>query len=185
MRCGACKGRPIADNSYWPIAGRSRRATSDARHLERTLTGDISPYGFDLKNSLVRSSLRIMSTAWAMDITVKHVSASGEGDYFGMSFDNDDPDDDGQDYEPSGPYLIVQRQFEDGDDRICYVETHDEDYCGHFKVRLVTFSDTRFAMELVRRRKKLISVSYDLSKQDFEAVERIVNVIFGDLPIES
>lgn len=119
-----------------------------------------------------------------MDITVKYVSASGEGDYFGMSFDNDDPDDEGKDYEPSGPYLIVQRQFEDGDDRICYVETHDEDYCGHFKVRLITFSDTRFAMEVVRRRKRLISVSYDLSKQDFEAVERIVNVIFGDQPIE-
>jgi len=142
-------------------------------------------YGFDLKSSLVRSSLRIMSIAWVMDITVKYVTASEEGDYFGLSFDNGEPDEDGLDYEPSGPYLIVQRQFEDGADRICYVETHDEDYCGHFKVRLITFSDTRFAVELVHRRKKLISVSYDLSKRDFEVVERIVKVIFGDLPINS
>jgi len=133
----------------------------------------------------VQSSLRIMSTAWVMDITVKYVSASDDGDYFGLSFDNKEPDEDGQDYEPFGPYLIVQRQFEDGADRICYVETHDEDYCGHFKVRLITFSDTRFAVELVHRCKKLISVSYDLSNRDFEAVERIVKVIFGDLPINS
>lgn len=116
-----------------------------------------------------------------MDITVKYVSASGEGDYFGISFNNDDPDDDNrQDHEPSGPYLIVQRQFEDGDDRICYVETHDEDYCGHFRLRLIVFSETRFAVELPRRRKSLVSVSYRLSKPDFEAVKRVVNVIFGD-----
>ena len=120
-----------------------------------------------------------------MDITVIHISASGEGDHFGILFDNDDPDDDGQDYEPYGPYLIVQRQFEDGDHRVCYVETHDEDYRGHFRLRLITFSETRFAMEILRRRKRLVSVSYQLSKPDFEAAERVVNVIFGDQPIQS
>jgi hypothetical protein len=116
-----------------------------------------------------------------MDITVKYVSASGEGDYFGISFNNDDPDDDNrQDHEPSGPYLIVQRQCEDGDERICHVETHDEGYCGHFRLRLIMFSETRFAIELLRQRKRLVSVSYRLSKRDFEAVERVVNVIFDD-----
>jgi hypothetical protein len=101
-----------------------------------------------------------------------------------MSFDNDDPDDDGPDYEPSGPYLIVQRQFEDGDDRIFYVETRDEDYRGHFRLRLITFSESRFAMEILRRQKRLVSVSYHLSKPDFEAVKRVVNVIFDEQPIE-
>jgi phage repressor protein C with HTH and peptisase S24 domain len=115
-----------------------------------------------------------------MDITVKYVSASGEGDYFGISFDNDDPDDDGPDYEPTGSYLIVQRHFEDGDGRICYVETHDEDYRGHYRLRLITFSETHFAMELQRQSNRLVSVSYDLSKPDFEAVQRVVSVIFGD-----
>jgi hypothetical protein len=27
---------------------------------------------------------------------------------------------------------LIQRQFEDPDDNWCYIETHDEKYCGHF-----------------------------------------------------
>ena len=39
--------------------------------------------------------------------------------------------------EPDSPYLLIQRQFEDPDDNWCYIETHDEKYCGHFQLRHV------------------------------------------------
>ncbi len=120
-----------------------------------------------------------------MDITAKYVSASEAGDYFQISFKSDDPDgDDRQDDEPPGPYLIVQRQFEDDDDQLCYVETHDEDYCGHFRLRLIGFSETRLTLELLRRNKRVVTVNYRLSKPDFEAVERVIKVIFGDQALE-
>lgn len=118
-----------------------------------------------------------------MEITVKHLSASEEGDYFALSFNNDDPNYDGPDYNPTGPYLIVQRQFEDGDDRICYVETHDHDWCGHFRVRLISFSDTRFVMEILDQDARQVSVGYNLPRSKFEAIESVVNVIFSEEPL--
>src|SRR5437764_921718 len=39
--------------------------------------------------------------------------------------------------EPDSPYLLIQRQFEDPNDNWCYIETHDEKYCGHFQLRHV------------------------------------------------
>ena len=122
-----------------------------------------------------------------MDITAKYVLASEAGDYFQISFESDDPDgDDRQDNEPLGPYLIVQRQFddEDDDDQLCYVETHDEDYCGHFRLRLIEFSETRLTLEILQRHKRVVTVNYRLSKPDWEATKRVINVIFGDHTLE-
>jgi hypothetical protein len=42
---------------------------------------------------------------------------------------------------------LIQRQFEDPDDNWCYIETHDEKYCGHFLLRHVDFA----AAEVVNR----------------------------------
>jgi hypothetical protein len=123
----------------------------------------------------------------SMDITAKYVSACEAGDYFQISFGSDDPDgDDRQDNEPLSPYLIVQRQFddEDDDDQLCYVETHDEDYCGHFRLRLIEFSETRLTLEILRRHKGVVTVNYRLLKPDFEATERVIKVIFGDQALE-
>ena len=122
-----------------------------------------------------------------MDITAKYVSACEAGDYFQISFGSDDPDgDDRQENEPLSPYLIVQRQFDDevDDDQLCYVETHDEDYCGHFRLRLIEFSETRLTLEILRRHKGLVTVNYRLSKPDFEATERVIKAIFGDQALE-
>jgi hypothetical protein len=123
----------------------------------------------------------------SVDITAKYVLASEAGDYFQISFESDDPDgDDRQDNEPLGPYLIVQRQFddEDDDDQLCYVETHDEDYCGHFRLRLIEFSETRLTLEILQRHKRVVTVNYRLSKPDWEATKRVINVIFGDHTLE-
>jgi hypothetical protein len=54
-------------------------------------------------------------------------SAFGDGDYYQAMFQAEQDTDD-----PDSPYLLIQRQFEDPDDNWCYIETHDEKYCGHF-----------------------------------------------------
>src|SRR5437762_13403332 len=55
------------------------------------------------------------------------ISVSGDGDYYQAMFEAEQDTDD-----PDSPYLLIQRQFEDPDDNWCYIETHDEKYCGHF-----------------------------------------------------
>ena len=102
-------------------------------------------------------------------------------EYFAVEFDNEHPSND--DLDLSGdddPYLIVQRQFEDDDGGVCYIETHDHDtYSGHFRLRLLRFTPTRFAFEIARKDHKYVEVTYDLDAQRFDEVRRIVHIIFG------
>jgi hypothetical protein len=114
-----------------------------------------------------------------MRFRAKYVSVGESGgEYFAVSFDNEDPSND--DFELSGdedPYLIVQRQFEDDDGGVCYIETHDHDtYSGHFRLRLLRFTPTRFAFEIARKDHKYVEVTYDLDAQRFDEVRRISSI---------
>jgi hypothetical protein len=117
-----------------------------------------------------------------LKLHAKHVSVGESGgEYFQVSFDNEDPSDDDFDLSgPRQPYLIVQRQFKDDDGGVCYIETQDHDtYTGHFRLRLIEFTSTRLAFEIARRDHKYVEVTYDLNAKRFREVQRIVHVIFG------
>src|ERR1700747_610835 len=64
-----------------------------------------------------------------MHFHANYVSTSvfGDGDYFQTTFEAEQDTDDAD-----SPYLLIQRQFQDPDDNWCYIETHDEKYCGHY-----------------------------------------------------
>jgi len=52
----------------------------------------------------------------AMRFRAKYVSASENGDYYQVAFENRDPASDAADeYGPDSPYLLIERQFEDPD----------------------------------------------------------------------
>ena len=111
-----------------------------------------------------------------------HVSvAESGGEYFQVSFDSEAPSDDDFDLSgPDHPYLVVQRQFEDDDGGVCYIETHDHDtYTGHFRLRLIELTPTRFAFEIARTDHKYVEVTYDLDAKRFGEVQRIVHIVFG------
>jgi hypothetical protein len=110
------------------------------------------------------------------------VDESG-GEYFQVSFDNEAPMEDEDNFDLSGPahpYLIIQRQFEDDDGGVCYVETHDHDtYSGHYRLRLVEFTPTRLLFEIARPEHKQVEVTYNLDAKRFREVKRTVHIIFG------
>ena len=117
-----------------------------------------------------------------MRLHAKHVSiGESGGEYFQVSFDSEAPSD--GDFDLSGPdypYLVVQRQFEDDDGGVCYIETHDHDtYTGHFRLRLIEFTPTRMTFEIVRSDQKYVEVTYDLDEKQFGEVQRIVHIVFG------
>jgi hypothetical protein len=117
-----------------------------------------------------------------MKFYAKHVSV-GEFDdqYFQVSFNSEPPSEDDMDLSGSDhPYLIVQRQFEDDDGGVCYIETHDHDaYAGHFRVRLIEFTPTRLAFEIARAKDKYVDVTYALDAKQLGEVQRIVHIVFG------
>ena len=102
-------------------------------------------------------------------------------EYFQVSFDCEPPGVD--DFDPSvddSHYLVVQRQFEDDDEGVCYIETHDHDtYTGHFALRLLDFTSTRLAFEIARTNHNYVEVTYELDAKHFDDVQRIVHIIFG------
>jgi hypothetical protein len=112
----------------------------------------------------------------------KHVSVGESGgEYFQVSFDNEDPSDDDLDLSSlDQPYPLVQRQFEDHDGGVCYIETLDHDtFTGHYRLRLIEFTPTRLAFEIVRKDHKYVEVAFDLSAKRFSEAKRIVHIIFG------
>ena len=67
-----------------------------------------------------------------MKIELKRAFASEDGDYCQVVFETRDAEDE--------PYVLLQRQFEDPDGGVCYLETHDEEYIGHAKVASASLS---------------------------------------------
>src|SRR5450631_207177 len=81
---------------------------------------------------------------------------------------------------PAQLHLPVQRQFEDDDGGVCYIETLDHDtYAGHFRLRLIEFTPTRLAFEIARKDHKYVEVTFDLNANRFGEVKPIVHIIFG------
>ena len=108
------------------------------------------------------------------------VSGSISGDYYQLSLGLTEAGHEQTDsYDVAGPYLIVQRQFEMPDDEQCYVETHDENYIGHFQLRLTEFNSTHLSFEIARESNRNVEVSFALDALEFERALRIAEVIFG------
>lgn len=115
-----------------------------------------------------------------MQLHAKRVSAVVSGDYYQAIFDSDDRDDEQVDpFDQPEPYVLVQREFEDFNGGKCYIESHDEEYIGHFKLKLVEFSPTRLAYEIARRDHKIVEVSFSLTAAEFKEAQPIIEVIFG------
>ena len=66
------------------------------------------------------------------------------------------------------PYVLLQRQFEDEDGGVCYLEPYEPDrYAGHLRLRLVEFTPTRLAFEIDRPQDRLVEVTFRLGARRF------------------
>ena len=116
-----------------------------------------------------------------MRFHANHVSASAAGDYYQLWLGARDSNEEKTDpHQATGPYLIVQRDFEMPDGGRCYVETHDASYVGHFWLRLIEFCPTRLAFEIQRKKDNHVEVSFAMEQSEFLETRRIVQVIFGE-----
>ena len=115
-----------------------------------------------------------------MQLAAKRVSAIVSGDYYQAHFDSDDRDGEQVDpYEEPEPYVLIQRQFESFNGGKCYIESHNEEYSGHFKLKLLEFSTTRLAYVISRPDHTHVEVTFALTVAEYEEARPIVEVIFG------
>ena len=113
-----------------------------------------------------------------MHFHANYVSTSvlGDGDYYQATFEAEQDSDD-----PDSPYLLIQRDFEDPDDDRCYVETHDEKYCGHFLLRHIEFTAQKLLIELDRPRDNFVMVTLAMMAPEFAEASRVVKIISGEI----
>ena len=102
------------------------------------------------------------------------------GLHYQVAFENTDPAGDAAGVDgPDNPYLVIQCQFEEPDGGRCYVETHDEKYIGHFRLRSIEFNPSRLLLEIARNRKNRIEVVFDIEPSKFEEMQRVIDIISG------
>ncbi len=116
-----------------------------------------------------------------MNLHASYVSVDDfDGLSFQVSFDTEAPDTDFNLSAPGRPYLLIQRQFEDDDGGVCYIETHEPDtYAGHFRLHLVELTTARLLFEIDRPTDRTVEVTFTLDPRRFSKVERILRIIFG------
>jgi hypothetical protein len=113
-----------------------------------------------------------------MHFHANYVSTSvfGDGDYYQAMFQAEQDTDD-----PHSPYLLIQRQFEDQSDNLCYIETHDEKYCGHFLLCRLDLTPQKLSIELDRPRDNLVGVTFAMAPAEFAAASEVVKIISGEI----
>ena len=111
-----------------------------------------------------------------MRFHANHVSTSVSGDYYQATFEANEASS-----ELDGPYLIIQRQFEMPDGGRCYIETHQEEYIGHFQVRRIDFRPDGISVEIGRSRDNFIDVTFHLTTSAFEEAMPVLKIISGEI----
>ncbi len=138
---------------------------------------DDAPFSFDERNEEEQTQL------WMVDMKLhaRYMSASEAGDYYQVLFEERDPDVE-QD-SPEGKYLLIQRQFEMPDGGRIYVESHDEDSIGHFKVVTARLNPRCLSLTLSRKRSASIEVSFDSSPENYAEVKRVLRVMIPNIEL--
>ena len=108
------------------------------------------------------------------ELHCKHVSTSEDGgEYFQVMFATMQDSDEG--------YLSVQRQFEMPDGGVCYVETDDLEFCGHFRLRNARLATKEFQFEFGNGPARKIKVSFDVTDSGYAEAKRVLQIMIPDL----
>lgn len=109
-----------------------------------------------------------------MKLKLDQANATHEGDYIQAVFETEDE---------NGPYLLVQRQFEDPNDEYCYIETHDDDYSGHARIRRARLHRNIFTIELLRKSFAHIEVTFNAEPLEFDELRRVLQTMIPTLEL--
>ena len=109
-----------------------------------------------------------------LTICARHASASEDGDYFQVAFEE-------RKDEEGSPYLLIQRQFEDEDGDVCYVESHDEEFVGHFRIRSANLARRRFLIMINQALEA--NVTLDINERTFHEVKRVLRIMIPHMQV--
>ncbi len=110
-----------------------------------------------------------------MKITLNYVDVSIEGDYYQVHFDA--KEDDGSGEITDDPYFLLQRQFEMPDRGDVYIESHDDNYIGHYRVSRATLQRNKIHLELKRSKYSDVEISFKATGKKFEKLRNALKTM--------
>jgi len=102
-------------------------------------------------------------------INLNNICISVEGDYFQISFQNTEGEQE--------PYFLVQCDFETPDAR-CYIESDREHLIGHYHVNQVTINNGTFLIQYGERNKYGVAIKYSATELQQMHLEKVSKQMF-------
>ena len=109
------------------------------------------------------------------ELQCEHVSASEAGDGFQVLFEKIPDSEEG--------YVLVQRHFEYQDGGKCYLETDDQEFCGHFRFRRARLSRKRFQMVFGIKPVREITVFFKATDSAYAEVQRVLKIMIPEISL--
>jgi uncharacterized protein VirK/YbjX len=101
--------------------------------------------------------------------TASQVSASEAGDYFQIHFEEGLGDD--------TQYLLIQRQFEDYDGGVCYVEDDELLMVDHYKILKAKLTRTYFEIKFKSEEKDSAFIYHTMTDEEFAEAKKVLKII--------
>ncbi len=81
-------------------------------------------------------------------------------------------------------HFLIQRQFEMPDDDKVYIESHNENYIGHFHINRATLQTNKIYIELNRREYSNIQISFKVAEKVFQELSDALKTMIPNINIK-
>jgi hypothetical protein len=119
------------------------------------------------------------SKIWARmkEFSLPKVSVASSGDeYFQVHFsDKQDSDD---------AYFLIQRQFESPDGGRIYIESHEKQLCGHFKIRNAELRRDVFRLEIICQPRETVEIPFKTGARRYKQIETVLKTMIPSIAID-
>ena len=104
--------------------------------------------------------------------------ASSGGEYFQVSFNDTAARD--------AASFLIQRQFEDDDGGLFYLESHERIFCGHFRIRKAELGKDWLRLQIMSKPAKLVQIKFRADRNAHSRLKRALRIMMpaGELRIE-
>jgi hypothetical protein len=104
------------------------------------------------------------------------VSVASSGDeYFQVSFDEIEAGEESEEFDHA--YFLIQRQFEDYDGGLFYLESHETKLCGHFKIIGAELTRDTLRLQVACKPTETVQIRFQAGNARYRALKRILKII--------
>jgi len=127
-------------------------------------------------SNLQGMAIESISGARMTEFFFPHVSVASSGDeYFEVSFAEIGEGEESEECDHA--YFLIQRQFEDYDGGLFYIESHETKLCGHFKIIGAELARDTFRLRVACKPTETVVIRFQAGNARYNRLKRILRII--------